>query len=139
MPKPAARAENLTKIYGQGAMEVVALRSVSVSLVQGEFTAIMGPSGSGKSTLMRLIGDLERVKSVLLARLMGNDRPEDDRLLEADDAAPLLGVSRASVYRNADTYPFTVRPSSGRVRFSARGIQEWLERQRGAARRRKAS
>lgn len=106
-----------------------------------EALAIVEEAGADlpKAAIPRLIGDLERVKSVLLARLMGNDRPEDDRLLEADDAAPLLGVSRASVYRNADTYPFTVRPSSGRVRFSARGIQEWLERQRGAARRRKAS
>ena len=59
MPKPAARAENLTKIYGQGAMEVVALRSASVSLVQGEFTAIMGPSGSGKSTLMHCLAGLD--------------------------------------------------------------------------------
>ena len=61
MPKPAARAENLTKIYGQGAMEVVALRSVSVSLVQGEFTAIMGPSGSGKSTLMHCLAGLDSI------------------------------------------------------------------------------
>ncbi|NIY64152.1 hypothetical protein SMALB_2108 [Streptomyces malaysiensis] len=48
----AARATDLTKVYGQGETQVVALDSVSVGFRQTEFTAIMGPSGSGKSTLM---------------------------------------------------------------------------------------
>ena len=50
----AARATDLSKIYGQGETQVVALDRVSVDFRQAEFTAIMGPSGSGKSTLMHL-------------------------------------------------------------------------------------
>lgn len=51
----AARATDLSKIYGQGETQVVALDRVSVEFRQAEFTAIMGPSGSGKSTLMHCV------------------------------------------------------------------------------------
>lgn len=69
---PVARVRDLTKVYGHGDAEVRALDGVSLDLLRGEFTAVMGPSGSGKSTLMHcsaaldtptsgqvLIGDVE--------------------------------------------------------------------------------
>ncbi len=52
------QTESLTKEYGDGT-SVRALDSVSLSIVQGEFLAILGPSGSGKSTLLNLIGTLD--------------------------------------------------------------------------------
>jgi putative ABC transport system ATP-binding protein len=58
---PAARAEGVTKIYGEGTTQVVALDDVSVELERGRFTAIMGPSGSGKSTLMHCLAGLDSV------------------------------------------------------------------------------
>ena len=54
------RVENLTKIYGKGSTEVVALDHVSFSVQKGEFVAIVGASGSGKSTLLHLIGGVDR-------------------------------------------------------------------------------
>ncbi|MFD6292893.1 ABC transporter ATP-binding protein [Streptomyces sp. NPDC060205] len=57
----AARATDLTKVYGQGETQVVALDSVSVEFRQAEFTAIMGPSGSGKSTLMHCMAGLDSI------------------------------------------------------------------------------
>ena len=49
MSQIAARAVDLTKVYGKGPAEVHALDGVTIDLHAGEFTAIMGPSGSGKS------------------------------------------------------------------------------------------
>ncbi len=59
----AARAVELTKIYGSGDTRVVALDAVSVEFPRGQFTAIMGPSGSGKSTLMHCLAGLDSVSS----------------------------------------------------------------------------
>ncbi|MER6623323.1 ABC transporter ATP-binding protein [Streptomyces sp. NPDC000931] len=59
----AARAVDVTKHYGTGEARVAALRGVSVELVAGEFTAVMGPSGSGKSTLMHCLAGLDHVSS----------------------------------------------------------------------------
>ena len=59
MADTAARADHLTKVYGDGDTRVVALDDVSVALDAGRFTAIMGPSGSGKSTLMHCLAGLD--------------------------------------------------------------------------------
>jgi len=59
----AARATDLSKVYGQGETQVVALDNVSVDFQQARLTAIMGPSGSGKSTLMHCVAGLDSFSS----------------------------------------------------------------------------
>lgn len=54
------RLENLVKIYDTGAIRVLGLKKVNLTIRRGEFVAIMGHSGSGKSTLMNILGCLDR-------------------------------------------------------------------------------
>lgn len=57
--KPLIRLQNVWKVYQLDAIQVPALRGLSLEIFPGDFVAIMGPSGSGKSTLMNLIGCLD--------------------------------------------------------------------------------
>ena len=59
----AARAEGLTKVFGEVGAEVRAVDGISLDIHSGQFTAVMGPSGSGKSTLMQCMAGLDRITS----------------------------------------------------------------------------
>jgi len=54
---------DVSKLYGTGDAQVIALDRVNLRIDENEFVAIMGPSGSGKSTLMNILGCLDRPTS----------------------------------------------------------------------------
>ncbi len=73
-------AQNLTKIYRTGDIEVRALRGVDLDLYSSELVVLLGPSGSGKSTLLNILGGLDVPTS-------GRVLFRDIDITAADDAA----------------------------------------------------
>ena len=85
--------DSVTRVHGQGATEVIALRSVSFAARPGELVAVMGPSGSGKSTLLTLAGGLDRPTSGTVS-------------VEGTDLASLGNQGRARMRRTSIGYVF---------------------------------
>ena len=76
---PVFVARGLSKVYGVGSAQVVALNNVDLDIRQGEFLVLLGPSGSGKSTLLNILGGLDAPTS-------GRATWRDHQLTGASDA-----------------------------------------------------
>jgi putative ABC transport system ATP-binding protein len=90
----------VSKVYGQGAAEVHALRGVSLDVDPGTMVAVMGPSGSGKSTLLTIAGSLEEPSSgqVLVAG-------QDLAAMSRNDKALLRRQSIGYVFQDFNLLP----------------------------------
>ena len=91
---PAIEVERVSKIFGSGEDEVLALDDVSVAIRKNEFFTLLGPSGCGKTTLLRLIA--------------GFEHPTRGRiLLEGSDISPLPPYRRPvnTVFQNYALLP----------------------------------
>lgn len=60
MTDPLLRLEHIYQIYGSGSRRFTAVEDVNLTLMEGEFVALLGPSGCGKSTLLRIIAGLQQ-------------------------------------------------------------------------------
>src|SRR5262245_61301168 len=109
MPEPVIEVRDLTRTYRRGDVEVPALRGVSLTVMRGEFVAIMGASGSGKSTLMNVLGCLDRPTSGSY-RLEGVDVTRQDEPTLAHVRSRRIGfvfqsfnlLARTSAAENVD-------------------------------------
>lgn len=79
------KTECLSKIYGSGENQVVAVKGVNLSVEQGEFVAVVGSSGSGKSTLLHMLG--------------GVDRPTSGRVLMENEDIYKMNDDKLAVFR----------------------------------------
>ena len=81
--EPIVVVRDLSKIYRQGDINVIALDHVSLDITAGEFVVLMGPSGSGKSTLLHIIAGIDRPTSGS-AKVQGIDIAQLDESQLAD-------------------------------------------------------
>ena len=84
---------HVSKVYGEGASEVHALRDVNLEVKPGQMIAVMGPSGSGKSTLLTIAGTLE-------------DPTEGDVVIAGNDVATMSRADKARLRRRQIGYVF---------------------------------
>ena len=85
--------QDATRVYKIGEVETYALRGLTLTIEEGEFTAIVGPSGSGKTTLLQLMGCL--------------DKPTSGRvLLKGEDITKLSSNKRADLRRGTIGFVF---------------------------------
>lgn len=82
----AVEIRGASKIHKRDAEQVVALQSVDLDIVEGEFLCLMGPSGSGKSTLLNLIA--------------GIDRPTSGRISVLGDEISTMSEGQLATWRN---------------------------------------
>jgi len=111
----AIEAFNLTKIYGTGNTEVVAMNDASLHVARGEVVALLGPSGAGKSTLLTAVG---LINPPTAGRIVIGGVP----VLEADRALVDLRAFRRKhlgfIFQKANLLPFlkAVEPRAARQR-----------------------
>ena len=87
--EPIIKLAGVSKTYG-GKVRVAALEDVSLSVAEGEMTAVMGPSGSGKSTLLNIMGGLDVASAgpvVVAGRELGRES-EEGRSLSGAGTSP---------------------------------------------------
>jgi putative ABC transport system ATP-binding protein len=100
---PAIVADKLTKIYGSGNTEVMAMQDVTLHVARGEVVALLGPSGAGKSTLLTAIGLINPPTS-------GRIYIGGDLVMEADEPRVDLRKFRRRhlgfVFQKANLIPF---------------------------------
>ena len=79
------------------------------------------------------VGELKAIISdaVVSALHSSNGRGEPEKLLDAKEAAAMLGYSEIWLYRNSKRLPFSVRMGRS-IRFSRKGIEKWIETQKRA-------
>lgn len=92
--------ERLSKHFGTGDSEVVALDNVNLSIEKGEFVALMGPSGSGKSTLLYILAGIDRPTSGSCC-VMGEDILEFDE----DELSEWRNAHVGFVFQNFNLIP----------------------------------
>ncbi len=100
---PAIEVFALTKTYGSGNTEVVAMKDVSLRVAKGEVIALLGPSGAGKSTLLTAMGLINPPTS---GRITIGGRPVLDGPKPLVDLRAFRRHHLGFVFQKANLIPF---------------------------------
>lgn len=79
------KCEGVSKIYGSGNNQIVALDKINLTASKGEFITIIGASGSGKSTLLHILGSV--------------DKPTDGKVIIDGTDLSSLNQTQAAIFR----------------------------------------
>lgn len=123
----AIDAEGLTKIYGSGNTEVVAMRDATMHVKQGEVVALLGPSGSGKSTFLTAVGLINPPTS-------GRIRIRDQVVLDGDRAHVNLRSFRRQhigfIFQKSNLIPFLSAVENVQIAMQLNGQSNAYARRR---------
>jgi putative ABC transport system ATP-binding protein len=123
----AVEVQNLTKVYGSGNTEVVAMKDVTLRVERGEVVALLGPSGAGKSTLLTAIGLINPPTS---GRILIGGQP----VMDADRALVNLAAFRRQhlgfVFQKANLIPFLNAVQNVQVALEINDVAPRQARQR---------
>ena len=124
---PAVEVTGLTKIYGSGNTEVVAMRDVSLRIGRGEVVALLGPSGAGKSTLLTAIG-------LINPPTAGRIHIGGELVMDADQAKVDLSQFRRRhlgfVFQKANLIPFLSAVENVQVALEINDVPSHTARRR---------
>ncbi len=111
------RLRQITRIYQEGSLEVLALRGVDLDIAEGEFTALAGPSGSGKTTLLNIIGVLDHPTS---GRVEVSD--QDIGRLERGEAADFRLANVGFIFQAYNLVPVLTAYENAEFTLLLRGV-----------------
>ncbi len=98
--KAIVRAENVSKVFDMGKVQVKALDNINVEIDEGEFVAIMGPSGSGKTTLLNMLSALLRPSA---GEVFVNNKPISK--MDDDELAIIRGKTIGFIFQTFNLIP----------------------------------
>lgn len=126
-PSPAIETRVLSKIYGSGNTEVVAMRDVSFTIERGRVVALLGPSGAGKSTLLTAIGliNLPTSGSILI-----NGVPVMEGSTALVDVRAFRRKHIGYVFQKANLIPFLTASENVRLALEINDVPPRSARQR---------
>ena len=111
--------EHVSKFYEEGGQKIAALQDVSLSVVQGEFVAVIGPSGSGKSTFLSIAGALLQASTgrvTLNGKELGGLTAKELANVRLNDIGFILQTSNLVPYLTVLDQLLVVKKMTGKIR-----------------------